>query len=105
MAGHLADELFEVAIIEGPLFNGADQFHRHIERAGGAVLLEGQMPAGLGTARSLEGREAAFQEGAQLSDLAQSGLAGTGVSVGNDPGRVHGGWMSGGGRRKSTAWF
>ena len=90
VACDLADESFEMAIVSGPLFDGGDQFHRHIERAGAASLLEGQVPAGLGAARTFEVREAAFQEGANLGNLAQARLTRTGMPVGSDRAGVHG---------------
>jgi len=90
VAGDLANERFEVAIISSPLFDGGDQFHGHIEGACAAPLLEGQVPAWLGAAGPFEGREAAFQEGADLGDLAQGRLARVGVPVGSDRAGVHG---------------
>lgn len=71
------------------LFDGGDQFHRHIERARAAPLFEGQVPAGLGAAGPFKGREAAFEEGAESSDLAQGRRAGVGVPVRNDRAGVH----------------
>jgi len=95
VASDLANESFELAIVEGPLFDGGDQVHGHIERARAAPLFEGQVPAWLGAAGPWEGREAAFEEGAQLSDLAQGGRARAGVPVGNDRVGVHGEWRVG----------
>ena len=37
VAGDLANELFEVAIVSSPLFDFGDQFHRHVEGAGAAL--------------------------------------------------------------------
>jgi hypothetical protein len=91
VASHLAKEGFELAIVLGPLFDGGDQVHRHVEGAGAAALLEGQVPAGLSAATASEGREAAFDEGAQLSDLPQSGRTPLAVPVKNDRAGVHGG--------------
>lgn len=71
------------------MFDFGDQFPGHIERARASLLLEGQVPAWLGAAGPFEGREAAFQEGADLSDLAQGGLAPLGVPVGKDRAGVH----------------
>lgn len=71
------------------MFDGGDQFHRHIKRASAAALLEGQVPAGLGAAGPFEGREAAFNEGPELSDLAEAGRARLGVPVRNDHVGVH----------------
>lgn len=56
---------------------------------GAALLLEGQMPAWLSAAGPFEGREAAFEEGTDLSDLAQGGLTRLGVPVGKDRAGVH----------------
>ena len=78
-----------MAVVAGPLFNGGDQFHGHVERARAATPLEGQVPAWLGAAGPLEGREAAFDKRAKLSDLTQSRLAQVGVPVSNDRARVH----------------
>jgi len=86
----LANESFELAIVSGPLLDFGDQFPGHVERARAALLLEGQVPAWLGAAGPFEGREAAFQEGADLSDLAQGRLARVGVPVGKDRAGVHG---------------
>ena len=90
VASDLTDESFETAIVEGPWFDFGDQFHGHVERAGTAPLLEGQMPAWLSAAGSFEGREAAFQEGADSSDLAQGRGARPGVPVGSNRAGVHG---------------
>lgn len=90
VAGDLANEAFEAAIVLGALFDGGDQFPGHVEGAGAALGLEGQVPAGLSTAWPFEGREAAFDEGAQLSDMTQGGLAPESVPVRNDRGGIHG---------------
>jgi len=90
VAGDLANESFELAIVERPLFDFGDQFHRHVKRARAAPGLEGQVPARLGAAGPFEGREAAFDEGAELSDLAQVCLARQGVPVGKDRAGVPG---------------
>jgi hypothetical protein len=91
VARHLPNEAFELAIVVCPLFDFRDQRHRHIERAGAAARLEGQVPAGLGTARSFKGRETAFEERTDLRDLAEGRRARAGVSVGQGRGGVHGG--------------
>lgn len=90
VASGLAYESFETAIVQSPLFNGSDQFHRHVERAGAASLLEGQVPARPGAAGAFKGRKAAFDERTQLSDLTQGRLTRAGVPVGNRRGGVHG---------------
>jgi len=72
------------------LFDLGDQFHGHIERARATLGLEGQVPARLRAAWPLEGRKAAFDEGAELSDLAQGRLTRMGVPVGRDRLGVHG---------------
>ena len=92
MACDLADELFELAVVSGPLFDFGNPFHRHIERARAAPHFEGQMPAWLGAAGPFERREAAFGEGAQASDLALGRLARAGVPVRNDCAGVHIEW-------------
>lgn len=89
MAGHLADESLETAIVECPLFDFGDPFQGHVERARGAPMLVSQVPAWLRAAGPLEGTEAAFEEGAQLSDLAQGGLARPRVAVGMNRVGVH----------------
>jgi hypothetical protein len=71
------------------LFDGGDQFHGHIERAGAAARFEGQVPAWLGAAGAFEGREAAFDERTKRSDLLQSGLALAKMPVRNDRAGVH----------------
>ena len=90
VASDLANERFEAAIVLSPLLDFGDQFQGHIERAGAPVCLEGQVPAWLGAAGPFEGTEAALQERAQESDLAQGALARAGVPVRNDHGGVHG---------------
>jgi len=97
VARDLANESFEVAIVQGPLSDFGDQFHGHVERARAAPGLEGQVPARLGAAGPLEGREAALDEGAELSDLAQGRLARVGVPVRNDRAGVH--QVGGGGEK------
>ena len=89
VASYLANELFELAIVSSPLFDGGDEFHGHIEGAGAAARFEGQVPARLGAAGAFEGTEAAFDERTEGSDLLQSGLALTGVAVRNDRAEVH----------------
>ena len=74
-----------------------DQFHRHVERARASPLFKGQVPAWLGAAGPFEGREAALEEGAELTDLAQGRLARVGVPVRNDRAGVH---QVGGGEKK-----
>jgi len=81
VASDLANEFLEGPVVQCPCFDLGDQIHRHIERARAALLLEGQVPAGLGAASSFEGRKAAFDKRAQLGDLAQSGIASFGVPV------------------------
>jgi hypothetical protein len=90
VTGYLTNELFELAIVSGPLFNGGDQFHRHIEGAGAAPLLEGQMPAWLRAAGPFERGEAAFDKGAKLGDVVQGRLVRPGVPVGSNRAGVHG---------------
>ena len=90
MAGDLAHESFELAIVEGPLFDFGDQFQGHVKRARATPRLESQVPARVGATGPFEGREAAFEEGADLSDLAQGCLARPGVPVGQDRAGVHG---------------
>lgn len=90
VASDLANESFEMAIVQGPCFDFGDQFHGHVERARAAPLLEGQVPAWPGAAGPFEGREAAFEEGADLSDLAQGRFARVGVPVRKGRAGVHG---------------
>lgn len=78
----MANELFESAIVLGPLLDFGDQLHRHVERAGAAVRLEGQVPTWLSTARPFKRREAALDERAELDDLTQGRLARAGVTIG-----------------------
>ena len=80
VAGDLANEFLEVAVVLRPCLDLGDQVHGHIERAGAALLFEGQVPAGLGAAGAFEGREAAFDERTELGDLAQGRRASFGVA-------------------------
>ena len=86
----MANESFALAIVERPWFDFGHQFHRHIEGTRAALGFEGQVPARLGTTGPPEGREAAFDERADLSDLAQGRLARPGVPIGKDGAGVHG---------------
>ena len=90
VTGDLANERFELTIVSGPLFDGGDQFHRHIEGAGTTPLLEGQVPARLRAAGAFKGREAAFDKGAKLGDLAQGRLVRPSVPVRSNRAGVHG---------------
>ena len=79
--GDFADELLEALVVLGPCFDFRDQLQGHIDGAGAALLFEGQVPAGLRAAGAGKGAEAAFDEGADLSDLAQGTLPSAGVPV------------------------
>jgi hypothetical protein len=92
VASHLANEGFELAIVLSPLFDGSDQVHGYVEGAGAAPLFEGQVPAWLRAAAASEGRKAAFEEGAELSDLPQSGRTPLTVPVNHD--WAAGAWVS-----------
>lgn len=78
-----------MSVVLGPLFNGGDQFHRYIECACAAPLLEGQVPARLGATGPFEGREAAFDKRAKPGDLMKSGLAQVGVPIRNNRAGIH----------------
>ena len=102
VACDLANEFFESAIVLGPLLDLRDQLHRHVERAGAAVRLEGQVPTWLSTARPFKRREAALDERAELGDLTQGRLARAGVSIGDGHVGIELGSVD---RGKLRTWF
>ena len=79
--GDFPDEFFEGAVVEGPFFDFGDQVHGNIDGPGFFLLFEGQMPARLGTTRSVKLAQRAFQKGADLSDAAEGGGAEGSVAI------------------------
>jgi hypothetical protein len=75
MATDLPNQFLEMPIGERPCFDFLDQVHGDIDRAGFLFLLEGQMPAGLGAAGTLELAQGSFQKRAELGDMAEGGSA------------------------------
>ncbi len=89
VAGDLANEFLEESVIAGPCLDVLDQAHRHIDRAGAALLFEGEVPARSSATGAFKLAQVAFQEGAGLGDLAEGEIAGEGVAIGGGRFRFH----------------
>ena len=83
------NEFFELLVGSCPLFDFRDEVHGDVDGAGLGFLLESQVPAGGGATRSLERAEGTLQEGADLANALQGGLAPSGVSVAGQNGDFH----------------
>jgi hypothetical protein len=83
VAGDLPNDFLQLFVGPRPCFDLLHQIHGHIDGVSFTLLFEGQLPAGSGATRPFNRAKGTFEEGADLGQTAQGGLASLSVPVGD----------------------